>query len=286
MAIDIRSEPSLISVVMPVYNAELYVEFSIRSILSQTYKSFELIIIDDGSTDQSLNIIKKLSSEDDRIVIISRENKGLATSLNEGIAKAKGTWIARMDADDISLPYRLESQLQYLVNNPEIKICSASFQVFHGNYHQIVQTINHPKEPNCISLLLCFCCPVCHPLTIAHKEVFQKYKYDITQAAEDHDLWCRVSREFQIGNLRDILLLYRSHSNSLTSKKNLKIKLCTYFNGFMHLIRNHQLISTCSFQDLSNLKKECVSINWKLACLYLAIAKIMNLLTSKLKVED
>lgn len=92
-----------ISVVISVYNGEKYLSEAIESVLNQTYKDFEFIIINDGSTDNSLEIIKKYQNQDERIVLISRENKGLVSSLNEGIEKAKGKYIARMDADDICL---------------------------------------------------------------------------------------------------------------------------------------------------------------------------------------
>ena len=97
----------LISVILPVYNGEKYLKESIESILNQTYTNFEFIIIDDGSKDSSLEIIKEYEKEDERIIVISRENKGLVASLNEGIATAKGKYIARMDADDVSLSERL-----------------------------------------------------------------------------------------------------------------------------------------------------------------------------------
>ena len=104
----------MISVVMPVYNAEKYLDEAIKSILVQTCKDFEFIIINDGSNDKSLEIIEKYNIQDERIVLINRENRGLIASLNEGIEKTKGRYIARMDADDISLPDRFEKQIEFL----------------------------------------------------------------------------------------------------------------------------------------------------------------------------
>lgn len=105
----------LISVILPVYNAELYLKEAIESILKQTYKSFELIILNDGSSDNSLNIIN--SFKDDRIILIDRENNGLVYTLNEGINMAKSKYIARMDADDISLSDRFEKQIKHMEEN-------------------------------------------------------------------------------------------------------------------------------------------------------------------------
>ncbi|HIP11775.1 MAG TPA: glycosyltransferase family 2 protein, partial [Arcobacter sp.] len=101
----------MVSVLLSVYNGEKYLDEAIESILNQTYQDFEFIIINDGSTDKSLEIIEKYKKEDNRIVVISRENKGLIYSLNEGISQAKGKYIARMDADDISLATRFEEQV-------------------------------------------------------------------------------------------------------------------------------------------------------------------------------
>ena len=112
-----------ISVVMSVYNGQDYLDEAIQSILKQTYKDFEFIIINDGSIDKSLEIIEKYKQQDERIVLISRENKGLIASLNEGIEKARGKYIARMDADDISLPNRFEEQLKIMENDKEIVGC-------------------------------------------------------------------------------------------------------------------------------------------------------------------
>ena len=111
---------------MPVYNGELYLAQAIDSILNQTYKNFEFIILNDGSNDNSLNIINDYQKEDDRIVLISRENKGLVYSLNEGIEKSKGKYIARMDADDICLPMRFEKQIE-LMENENLDICGCHY---------------------------------------------------------------------------------------------------------------------------------------------------------------
>ena len=116
----------IISVVMPVYNAESYLEEAIESVVSQTFKDFEFIIIDDGSSDNSLEIIKKFSKNDNRIFYISRENKGIIHSLNEGLNKSSGLYIARMDADDVSYPKRLEIQYNFMVEN-KLDICGGDY---------------------------------------------------------------------------------------------------------------------------------------------------------------
>jgi glycosyltransferase involved in cell wall biosynthesis len=115
----LASTPPAVSVLMPVYNAEQYLEAAVRSILDQTYRDFELIIIDDGSTDGSLAILQRLAAEDTRIRLVSRPNTGYTIALNQAIALARGQLLARMDADDISMPNRFHLQVDYLNAHPE-----------------------------------------------------------------------------------------------------------------------------------------------------------------------
>lgn len=137
----------LISVILPVYNGEKYLKEAIESILNQTYTNFEFIIIDDGSKDSSLEIIKEYEKEDERIVAVSRENKGLIATLNEGIEKAKGKYIARMDQDDISLPNRFEEQLKIMENDKEIVVCGSWINVFGENRKEkISKYFQYDKE--------------------------------------------------------------------------------------------------------------------------------------------
>src|SRR6185369_4386478 len=119
----------LISVVLPVYNGEKYLAEAIDSILGQTLTDFELIIIDDGSTDNSLAILKQYKQRDNRIRLIARENRNLATTLNDLIDLAQGEWVARMDQDDIALPHRFEKQLQWL-EQTGADICGSSIRFF------------------------------------------------------------------------------------------------------------------------------------------------------------
>ena len=118
----------VVSVLMPVYNAQLYVEKAIKSILTQTFIDFEFIILDDGSTDNSLNILEQYAKQDIRIRIISRENKGLIVSLNELVEQARGQYVARMDADDISRPERFAMQVDFLSKNTDHIVVGSSIE--------------------------------------------------------------------------------------------------------------------------------------------------------------
>lgn len=138
---------------MSVYNGEKYLAEAIESILNQTYKNFELIIINDGSKDNSVEIIKNYMKQDNRIVLIDRENKGLPYSLNEGISVAKGEYIARMDADDISLPTRFEKQVDYMQKN-ELDVCGSYIKLFGDNRKE--QVIKNPITNEDIRFSLLF----------------------------------------------------------------------------------------------------------------------------------
>ena len=142
-----------LTVLMPVYNAEKYLKPALESILNQTYKDFEFLIIDDGSTDKSLEIIK--SYNDSRIRLIGHEqNQKLIATLNEGIKLAQGEYIARMDADDISAPERLQKQMEFLEKHPATVVLGCDFQIIDGHPRHIARTINSSPCINKLSVFI------------------------------------------------------------------------------------------------------------------------------------
>ena len=205
----------LISVVLSVYNAEPYLAEAIESILNQTYENFEFIIINDGSTDRSLKIIK--SYDDKRIIFISREKKGLIASLNEGIQKARGKYIVRMDADDISLAKRFEKQIEFMEKNQDIDLCGTSVTAFGDN---IKSNVWKPSKDNkTIQTQLLFSSPLFHPTVIMRRDVILKYDlfYDEKfKHAEDFELWSRFAKYTKISNIQKPLLKYRILVDSIT----------------------------------------------------------------------
>lgn len=215
----------LISVVMSVYNGEKYLVEAIDSVLSQSYNNFEFIIINDGSTDSSIDIINEYANKDNRIVVIDRENKGLPYSLNEGITKAKGEYIARMDADDICLPDRFEKQLKY-INENNLDLCGTFIEKFGDNIKNHI--LKHPLEHNDIKFRLLFTSSFAHPTVMIKKEVFHKVQYkSIYKVAQDYQLWVDiVNAEFKVGNLPEVLLKYRVHEEQASIDK-LKIQKAT-----------------------------------------------------------
>lgn len=211
----------LISVVLSVYNGEKYLSEAIESILTQTYKNFEFIIINDGSTDKSPEIINSYQEHDNRITVISRENKGLIDSLNEGIKKAEGKYIARMDADDISLPVRFEEQVKFMEDNPDIGISGSAVIRFGKNIKTVTWKLL--KNNDAIKSELLFSSTFAHPSVIMNREMIIKNNlfYDNQFLhAEDFELWTRMAKITNMSNLPKPLLKYRVVESSITREAN------------------------------------------------------------------
>lgn len=213
-------ENPIISVVLPVYNAEKYIAEAIDSILSQTFSDFELIVINDGSTDASLTILQSYQDIDARIRLFSRENRGLVNTLNEGIDLARGVWLARMDADDIAMPQRFEKQLQWL-EQTNSDICGSWVQFF-GSSDQ--RTLRHPCSDDAIKMSLLFGSPFAHPTMLMKNELIKKLRYDpVWDKAEDYDLWERAGRAgWKMTNIPEVLLSYRQHEAQISSATSIK----------------------------------------------------------------
>lgn len=207
-----------ISVIIPVFNAAPFLQESIESILNQTFSDFELIILNDKSTDESLEIIKKNQSKDNRVIIIDKEqNVGPANLRNEGINAARGTFIALMDADDIALPTRFEKQIAILKNNPEIGVCGTGFTFFGSKKNK---TINHSNDHDAIKVSFLHSCNIGNPTVMFKKEVLGDLKFDNDYVpAEDYDLWSRLLAKTHFYNIPESLLNYRQHDNNISKTK-------------------------------------------------------------------
>lgn len=205
--------PPLVSVIMPVYNGEKFVRQSIDSILDQSFSGFEFIILDDGSTDKSLSILRRYEAQDHRIRLISRVNKGLVASLNEMLNLARGAYIVRMDADDISMSKRIEKQLSFMVDNPSVDICGSYIRVFGG----FPYTQKFPISSEAIKAGLLFYTPLAHPALMIKASFFKDKKYDEAyQKAEDLQLWASSIRSYECHNIPETLLHYRCHKNQIS----------------------------------------------------------------------
>jgi glycosyltransferase involved in cell wall biosynthesis len=223
-----NSSSPLVTVILPVHNAAAFVKPAIESILQQTFSNFELLIINDGSTDHSAEIIASI--HDQRMVCIHNErNIGLIASLNKGIQLAKGKYIARMDADDISLPERLKKQVEKMENDPGISVL-ASFVDFINADGEITGNWNTDREAvseNEIRLLMMKTNCIAHPSVMMRAEIARNYLYSPKQkGAEDWDLWMRILADGnRIAKLAEVLLHYRIHPASITADDKSQLSL-------------------------------------------------------------
>ena len=199
---------------MPCYNVEKYVAEAIESILNQTFADFELIILDDCSTDKTAEIVKKYS--DERIIYHkSEQNLGLVDTLNVGLKLAKGEFIARMDGDDISLPTRLEKQVRFLDENPDIILCSVGMELF-GMENTVWIRENNPED---VKITMMLYSPILHASSVFRKKVFLNNNLIYrTEAfpAEDYDLWSRAVFFGKMVNIPEVLYKYRIHGIQVT----------------------------------------------------------------------
>jgi glycosyltransferase involved in cell wall biosynthesis len=204
----------LVSILMAVYNGEKYLREAIESMLNQTYMNFEFLIINDGSTDATEEII--LSYNDERIRYIRNEqNLKLIASLNKGLDLAKGKYIARMDADDISLPRRLEKQVEFMERNSDIGVLGSWVQTLGLEKDR---EIHFKSGNNQIRFELFIHNYLHHPTVMLRNDILEKYniKYEQYLHAEDYAFWIKLSNYTKIDILPEILLIYRLHGNNIS----------------------------------------------------------------------
>lgn len=205
-----------VSVVMPVYNGARFLQESIESILDQTFKDIEFLIVNDGSTDQSEEIIMEYAKIDDRINLITNpENLGIAEATNLGIAHARGEYIALMDQDDISMPERLEKQVVFLDTHPEISVVGAnSIRLDEDGEQHFRQDVL--ETPGLIRWGLLFRDQIQNPTALMTRTLFsiQGYKYEDFMPSQDYRLWLKISQRFKLANLPDYLLVHRVHKTN------------------------------------------------------------------------
>jgi len=199
---------------MPVYNAAPYVKDSIDSILRQTFHDFEFIIINDGSSDKSKEII--MSFNDSRIIFIDHiNNVGIVEALNQGLGIARGKYIARMDNDDIAYDNRLSMQVDFMDNNPTVGVCGTAFKIFGSR----TVVANMPTDDDSIRKYMLSYNPFGHPTVLMRKAVIDAYALRYRQdylSAEDYRMWYDFSKVSILRNLPDVLLYYRTHDKQMS----------------------------------------------------------------------
>lgn len=212
------NEP-MVTVLMSVYNGEKFIKEAIESILTQTFNDFEFLIINDGSTDNSVKIIE--SYNDSRIRLINNEkNLKLIASLNKGISLAKGKYIARMDCDDISMPERLEKEVNFLESSLEYGLVGTYYTVIDGE-GQEEKNVSYPSSNDLIKLFLSLNCPLAHGSIMGRTELFKQNLYGSKEyfAVEDYELWTRMAKVTKIHNIPEYLFKYRIYGESFSNTK-------------------------------------------------------------------
>lgn len=204
-----------VSVLMPVYNGESFLKEAIDSIIQQTYTDWELVIINDGSIDGSGQIVR--SYTDTRIKYhINESNLGLIATLNKGISICKGQYIARMDADDISEPNRIEKQIEFLDKNSDYALCGCQAKII-DNDGNTKSSILNMYDNEYLQINLLFSVPFIHPGVTIRASVLKENHYSTDyKHAEDYDLWCKIAKNHKIHNLPDFLLKYRWHTQNVS----------------------------------------------------------------------
>jgi glycosyltransferase involved in cell wall biosynthesis len=208
----------LVSVILPVYNAERFLRTAIESILNQTYRNLELIIVNDCSRDGSLSIALEMASRDKRVRVLSNpENIKLSRSLNRAIESSKGMYLARMDADDVSSPLRIERQVRVLEENQEIAIVGCNIAIIDETGQRIGHR-NYYSSDDEIRKKIFFFSPFCHPAIMIRKQIIdQTGAYDHSyNPAEDYELYFRLGKMGKFHNIDEELFTYRIVSDSMT----------------------------------------------------------------------
>jgi glycosyltransferase involved in cell wall biosynthesis len=254
-----------ISVLIPVYNCAQYVTAALNSILTQTFPDFEVLIIDDGSTDNTVHLIKDL--DDPRITLIQKpHNTGITDSLNMGIELAQGKFIARMDGDDISVSTRFEEQVAFLEHDPSLVVC--------GSWTQILSTgeiIKRPVEHDEIKTTLLVANCVLHPTVMIRTSFLRdnNLKYNrLLEPSEDYDLWVRMIKKGRFYNIPKALLMYRLHDSQTSEQKRSEQNIKANTIRCVHLSSLTTMRSALKFYDVNRArletsqKKKMAILNW------------------------
>ena len=208
-----------VTVLLCIYNGEPYLRSSLESILGQTYEDFELLIINDGSTDGTVDVIKTF--KDYRIRLIHNEkNQGLISCLNQGIGVARGVFLARQDSDDLAIDSRLEKQVKYLESHSNAVLVGTWLSLIDEHGIELEQW-KYPEDPLLVRWAMLFDSPVGHSSVMFRTEVARKLGgYSRNHIyAEDYDFWSRMSKSGEVVNIPQILQRYRIHSESVSAQK-------------------------------------------------------------------
>jgi len=205
---------------MPVHNGQSYLREAMDSVIGQTYQDWEFLIVDDGSTDDTPRILNEYSRRENRIRIVQNpSNLGISMSLNKGLAVASGTFVARMDADDICLPSRIGKQVDFLESHPSVGICGTWVQPLGGRKETMVR---YPREHDLITCTHLFTPALAHPSVMMRRDTLEKHGLLYSTQfpyAQDYEFWVRCSHHTRLANIDEVLLILRQHENKISEKK-------------------------------------------------------------------
>ena len=253
-----------ISVIMPVYNSENCLREAIDSILNQTFRDFELVIVDDCSIDSSAAIIEEYKKIDPRVVAYRQQkNNGIAAARNKGLQLSIGEYIAFMDSDDISMPDRLEKQYRFIEFHPEVGVLGGCAEIVDGIGNHI-ETLYFPETSFEISWSMCFYDPIINPTVMMKRDValdaggfHDSRESEMEYYPEDYDLWVRLSEKTNFYNLHDLLLKLRKHDSNITKtrmestiKNSLKISQ-RYINSILGVTPSLDVVAVLWNTDLN-----------------------------------
>ena len=228
-----------VSVLMPVYNGQQYLKQAIDSVLLQTFSDFELVLVDDGSTDKSAEIISNY--RDKRIQYVANAlNMGLASARNRAIEVSNGEYLAWLDSDDISLPNRLRDQVKFLDNHPAIALCGTWVRTIGMHANQVWK---YSSDPSTVRACMLFIDPIATSAAMVRRECLEDEDlwFDLRYStAEDYDMWERISRNNGVCNIPKVLTLYRLHSKQ-TSKKSLDLQMASVWSIQARLLKQLNL---------------------------------------------
>ncbi|MBI4781803.1 MAG: glycosyltransferase [Oscillatoriophycideae cyanobacterium NC_groundwater_1537_Pr4_S-0.65um_50_18] len=214
-------KPPAISVLMPVYNGDRYLTEAVESVLAQTFTDFEFLIIDDGSTDRSLQILQQYAAQDDRIRLISRENRGLIATLNQMLELAQGEFLARMDADDIAVGDRFAAQLEFLRQHPDYVCVGGAFALMDAQGRTVLPLEMPETNDEIQQAILSGRTIINHPCAMIRRQALEAIGgYDTAMVTvEDLDMLLRLGEVGKLANLKQMVLKYRFHMESVSAKR-------------------------------------------------------------------
>jgi len=267
------SERPEISIVLPFFNAEKFLKETLESLLNQGFQDFELLAINDHSTDKGPAIVEEFCKKDKRVkLIVNKNKKGLAGALNTGLELAKGKYIARADADDIYLPDRLKDQYEFLEKNSDIMLVGSGYAPYDGK--NIIRKIYHPTNSEEIAWRFLTNTFFCHPSVMFRQSITTDVGFYHETGAEDFELFSRIIHKYKTANLRKIHILYRQHDKNASNINKDRIKnsvMETYKKNFtfyfgnsdgiekMYRFREENILKLSDLKTILDLEKKMLS---------------------------